>query len=115
MITKLDIMLDPETFDGDYFGDVEKVNVTDSAAQFTVAFDFNGKPEKVIAEISFTKGLNRTTAMLRENGIKRIDDLKAVKKLSFTISRGWINITGIGEGSTSTGAESTVDSSGFLK
>ena len=113
MITKLDIMLDPETFDGEYKGTVEKVVVTDTAAQYTVAFDFNGKPEKVIAEISFVKGLNRTTAMLRENGIKRIDDLKDVKQIAFSISRGWINITGIGDGVKD--SEPAADSSRFLK
>lgn len=113
MITKLDIMLDPETFDGEYTGTVEKVVVTDSAAQFTVNFDFNGKPERVLAEISFSRGLNRTTAMLRENGIKRIDDLKDIKQLAFNISRGWINITSLGPGVKT--ASVTGDTSHFIK
>ena len=113
MITKLDIMLDPDTFDGDYVGQVEKVTITDNSVQFAVAFDFNGRPEKIIAELSLTKGLNRTTSMLRENGVKRIDELKNVKQIGFSIARGWINITTIGGNVQSAGSAS--DSSAFLK
>ena len=113
MITKLDIMLDPDAFDGNYAGQVEKVTVTDNSVQFVIAFDFNGRPEKIIAELSLTKGLNRTTAMLRENGVKRVDELKNVKQIGFSISRGWINITAIGDNVQSAG--STSDSSAFLK
>lgn len=113
MITKLDIMLDPDTFDGDYVGQVEKVTITDTFVQFAVAFDFNGRPEKIIAELSLTKGLNRTTAMLRENGVKRVDELKNAKQIGFSISRGWINVTTIGGNVQSAG--STSDPSAFLK
>lgn len=113
MITKLDIMLDPDTFDGDYVGQVEKVTITDTFVQFAVAFDFNGRPEKIIAELSLTKGLNRTTAMLRENGVKRVDELKNAKQIGFSISRGWINVTTIGGNVQSAG--STSDHSAFLK
>lgn len=113
MITKLDIMLDPDAFDGDYVGQIEKVTITDSSAQFAIAFDFNGRPEKIIAELSLTKGLNRTTAMLRENGVKRVDELKNAKQVGFSIARGWINITTIGGNIQSAG--STSDSSAFLK
>ena len=113
MITKLDIMLDPDTFDGDYVGQVEKVTITDTFVQFAVAFDFNGRPEKIIAELSLTKGLNRTTVMLRENGVKRVDELKNAKQIGFSIARGWINVTTIGGNIQSAG--STSDSSAFLK
>ena len=113
MITKLDIMLDPDAFDGDYVGQVEKVTITDNNVQLAVAFDFNGRPEKIIAELSLTKGLNRTTAMLRENGVKRVDELKNVKQIGFSIARGWVNITTIGGNIQSAG--STSDSSAFLK
>lgn len=113
MITKLDIMLDPDMFDGDYVGQVEKVTITDNSVQFAVAFDFNGRPEKIIAELSLTKSLNRTTAMLRESGVKRIDELKNAKQIGFSITRGWINITAIGDNIQSAG--STTDSSAFLK
>ena len=113
MITKLDIMLDPDTFDGDYVGQVERVTITDNSVQFAVAFDFNGRLEKIIAELSLTKGLNRTTAMLRENGVKRVDELKNAKQIGFSIARGWINVTSVDGNIQSAG--STSDSSAFLK
>lgn len=116
MITKLDIMLDPDTFDGEYSGTVDKVVFTDTSVQFMVDFDFNGKPEKVLAEVSLVKGLNRTTAMLRENGVKRIDELKSVKRLTFKIERGWINITGFGDSVASNGGgeSGSADTSRFI-
>lgn len=116
MITKLDIMLDPETYDGEYVGDVRKVAVSDTSVQFSLDFPFDGRTEQIIAEISFTKNLNRTTKMLRECGVKKIDELKSAKRVSFNIHDGWVNITGFGD--TAGGAsssESAADTSKFLK
>lgn len=117
MITKLDIMLDPESYDGAYTGDVTKVVVGDDAVKFSVDFEFNGTKETILAEISFTKGLNRSTKMMRESGIKKIDELKNVKRLSFNIDKGWINITGLGDTATAgaTGSGEDVDTSRFMK
>lgn len=114
MITKLDIMLDPEAYDGEYVGEVRKVIVSDNAVQFQLDFDFNGKNEQIVAEISFTKGLNRTTKMLRENGVKKIDELKNVKKVGFAIANGWINIIALGDGLAAANT-SAVDTSAYLK
>ena len=112
-------MLDPEAFDGVYVGDVNKVVVTDSAVQFLLDFDFNGKKEQIVAEISFVKGLNRTTKMLRESGVKKVDELKNVKKVAFAIQSGWINVTGISDEAgtscaTNTNGAVSTDTSKFL-
>lgn len=114
MITKLDIMLDPESYDGSYTGDVKKVAISDASVQFIVDFDFNGKSEEIVAEISLTKGLNRSTKMLRDCGIKKIDELKNVKQISFNIASGWVNITGLGDQVASANSTSA-DTSKFLK
>lgn len=120
MITKLDIMLDPEAYDGSYVGDVKKAVVTDNSVQFSVDFDFNGKPEQILATVSLERGLNRTVKMLRENGIKKIDELKNVKKIGFVISDGWVNITSLGDGVEGSSCprkegEGSDDSSRFFK
>lgn len=98
MITKLDIMLDPDTYDGQYTGKAEKCVISDNSVQYTLDFEFGGKREKIVAEISLVRGLTRTMAMLRENGVKKIAELKNFKFVSFEISNGWVNITGFPDG-----------------
>lgn len=123
MITKLEIMLDPESYDGTYVGTVSKATITDTEAKYLVDFKFEGRDEQIIAEISFTKGLNRTTKMLKENGIKKVDELKNVKKVAFKIDNGWVNIMTLGDESLTDesgasgggGTKAAVDTSSFLK
>lgn len=94
MIKKIDIMLDPERYDGEYVGRVTKAHIDDNGASFNLNFNFDGREEQIVAEISLTRGLTRTTAMLREHGVKQFDALKNVKFVAFEIRNGWVNVVG---------------------